>query len=168
MNNDVSKRSNKWIVSLEKLINWFCLLSLIPIVSKLKNLKELASSVLWPCCDMIPVVGRKKHWSTILVRLPKITTENWKPYNWFCYLLPACHFGNSNIVKNYNMPDHEIFNHILTIQRSMSKVCTTKGSSYCYHPVSIAFLMSQFWFYSLFLAWLVTTKMFVSPSNFFI
>ena len=97
-------------------------------------------------------------WSTILVRLPKITTETWKPY-WFCYLLPACHFGNPNIVKNYNMPDHEIFNHILTIQRSMSKVCTTKGSAYCYHPVSIAFLMSQFWFYSLFLAWLVTTKM---------
>ena len=38
-------------------------------------------------------------------------------------------------------------------------VHTTKGSAYCYHPVSIAFLMSQFWFYSLFLAWLVTTKM---------
>ena len=94
-----------------------------------------------------------------MVPSPKYSRNLEKPHNWFCYLLPACHFGNPNIVKNYNMPDHEIFNHILTIQRSMSKVCTTKGSAYCYHPVSIAFLMSQFWFYSLFLAWLVTTKM---------
>ena len=111
------------------------------------------------CIQILKLKRIFDSWCTILVRLPKVTTETWKPRNWFCYLLPACHFGNLNIVKNYNMPDHEIFNHILTIQRSMSKVCTTKGSAYCYHPVSIAFLMSQFWFYSLFLAWLVTTKM---------
>ena len=109
------------------------------------------------CIQILKLNRLFDSWSIILVSLSKITTETWKPHNWFCYLLPACHFGNSNIVKNYNMPDHEIFNHILTIQRSMSKVCTTKGSVYCY-PVSIAFLMSQFWFYSLFLAWLVTTK----------